>query len=458
MAPAQPRPPGDREGGVRIDVPHVPGELLLTLAQPPSDPALLLAFEKERAELLESLGASIVRSYPQINGALVRFATRIDGEKLEQARRKMEEARKYFRSVGLNQLVFPAQPPPPMPGPTPDDPYLERQWSLDRIHIRSAWSATTGKREVLAALVDSGVALMHPDLEQSLWVNPCELAANGLDEGCAKACGNTYPDDVHGWNFLDRNGNPADDYGHGSQVAGIIGAVTDNQEGIAGISWKISLLPLKFYSAKVQGKLSDAIEAILYAASIPVDVINASWAVYSAEILLKEAVAFAGRQNVVVVAAAGRGDYTGIDLDLEHHQNYPCSFHLDNVICVTATDEQDKLGSLSSWGSTTVDLGAPGEKVISTTSDPNYLYAYGHGSSMAAPHVAGVVALLRAQCPSWTPFEVRKAIRTSVEKLSALSNTISGGLLDATYVVPSDPASCFPPPVPPPTLPQIIPP
>jgi len=421
---------------------HAPGELLAFLEPAPPDGSPRISFLEERAKLLEVLDASIVREYPELKAALIRFGSPIDGAELEERKQKIASNPKFFRSPQFNQIVVPAQPAPAPTGTLPNDFDPTLQWGLDRVHVQAAWARTTGSKMVLVGVVDSGIALAHPDLGANLWVNRCEIPKDGIDNGCFGLCGNGYPDDVNGWNFLDRNGNPDDDYGHGTQVAGVIAAVTDNGQGIAGVSWHVSLVALKFYSMQVAGKVSDAAEAIVYAASLPVDVINASWKVPLYDEYLYQALDYARARGVLVVAAAGRGDASGVDLD--QYPNYPCSYKLENVICVTATDDQNQLGSLSSWGATTVDLGAPGERILSTVTGP-LGYDYGHSSSMAAPHVAGVAALIRAKCPMWGPKKIRDVIRQHVKSLPSLSQTISGGLLDATDVVPISTSACGPP-------------
>lgn len=430
-----------------LEHPHAPGELLVFLTKPaPLGEHGTATFVKERAKLLEEFDASIVRVYPEIDAALIRFRTPIDGTELEERSQKLASNPSYFRSPELNQIVIPAQPA--LPGVLPNDYDPQQQWGLERIHIDKAWERGEGSEKVRVAIVDSGIALAHEDLAKSMWTNLCEVPADGIDNNCDGQSGNGYPDDVNGWNFLDRNGDPNDDHRHGTQVAGVIGAVTNNSIGIAGISWEISLVALKFYSKEVPGETADAIDAIIYAASLPVDVINLSWKVPGYNEKLLAALEYAQLKDVLIVAAAGHGDESGIDLDTD--RNYPCSFKLDHkldsLICVTATNADDELGPLASWGSRTVDLGAPGENILSTVPGNYTKYGNGFSSSMAAPHVAGIAALISAKCPSWTALQIRDSILKTVAVVPALEETISKGLLDATEAVPCncDATPCTP--------------
>ncbi|NUQ63494.1 MAG: S8 family serine peptidase [Pirellulales bacterium] len=321
----------------------------------------------------------------------------------------------------------------------PNDPRFFRQWALDNrdpsvgtndadIDAVEAWNTTTGSDSVVIAVIDTGVDYRHRDLAGNIWTNPGEIAGNGLDDD-----GNGYVDDVHGYDFLNGDGDPMDDDGHGTHVAGTIAAVGNNGRGVAGINWNASIMALKFLGADGSGYASDAIEAIRYATENGAHVINASWGSRTHDPAMKSAIdAFPGP----FVAAAGNYGWNVNEKGYagSFYQFYPAEYRSANIIAVAATDSKDRLASWSNFGVASVDLAAPGVDIFNTNVGGGY--AMKSGTSMAAPHVAGVAGLLYSLDPTMPAAEVRDLILSTVDPLDDLAGkTVTGGRLNAARAV-----------------------
>lgn len=318
----------------------------------------------------------------------------------------------------------------------PDDPLFAQQWGLDNrarplvdIGAPEAWDSTTGSRGVIVGILDSGMDLAHPDLAPNLWTNAGEVPDNGLDDD-----GNGRVDDVHGWDFLYETNRPQDEFGHGTQVAGIIGAAGNNGAGVSGVCWTVSLAPLRVVDMGFV-VVSDAIAAIEYAIRERFDVLNMSWGGGGSE-ALRLAIAAAGESGILVVAGAGND---GTDNDARPF--YPASYAEDNIIAVTATDSAD--ARWGNFGLRSVDLGAPGVGVWTT--NPAWSgtpWVAAGGTSYATPFVTGACALLKAANPTFSAAEIRSRILSQVEPVPSLAGrTTTGGRLDLfRAIAPADPA------------------
>jgi len=310
----------------------------------------------------------------------------------------------------------------------PDDGNWGLQWSMPIIQAPQAWDIVSGNPSVVVAVVDTGVAYLHPDLAANRWINPGEIADNGLDDD-----GNGFVDDVGGWDFVDNDSSPGDPNTHGTHVAGIIGAVGDNGIGVAGVNWSTSIMALRFMDASGSGWISDSVLAINYATmmrnlyGVNVRVINASYGSTGGSDAAEEAaIAAAGAAGILFVAAAGND---GVDADTAPH--YPSCYALDNIISVANSDANDHIVGTSNYGRTTVDLAAPGDLIYSTVTGQTYTYK--SGTSMAAPHVAGVAALAWSIAPAATYQQIRDAILRGADPLPAadLGKTVTDGRLNA---------------------------
>ncbi len=335
--------------------------------------------------------------------------------------------------------------PPPMPASRsdllyrqssgqPNDPQFEQQWALNNlgqdggkeradIDALKAWLTTRGSEKIVVAVLDSGVDYTHEDLVSNMWQRPDNIPQYADDE-----LGSF--DDVHGFDADANAADPMDENGHGTHCAGIIGAEGDNNAGITGINWNVTIMPLKFLGRGGFGTTKNAIEAINYAIDrkqkgVNVRVINASWGSTQYSRALEDVIRAAGDQGILFVAAAGNSSS-----DNDKRAHYPSNYDLPNVISVAALDRTDALASFSNFGAKTVHIAAPGRDIRSTWLKDTYRDA--SGTSMAAPQVAGVAALILANEPNLSVEKLRERILTTVDKFDSLNGKVSsGGRLNA---------------------------
>ncbi|QEC47158.1 S8 family serine peptidase [Baekduia soli] len=268
------------------------------------------------------------------------------------------------------------------------DPRIAEQWALQGdgpMGAASAWRQTTGG-DVRVAIIDSGVDLGHPDLAPNLWTNPGEIPGNGIDDD-----GNGFVDDVHGYDFVDGDGNPQDLNGHGTHVAGIVAARGGNGLGVAGVAWSAQLMAIRVLDADARGTTTGVAQGIRYAVDNGARIINLSLAGPTPTQELEDAVGYARSHGVLIVAAAGNDGR-----DLASTPTYPAAFGEDNVLGVSATTPDGGLSSVSDYG-TGADLAAPGQDILSTALGGGYEWRT--GTSMAAPQVTGALVLLAAARP-----------------------------------------------------------
>jgi subtilisin family serine protease len=287
------------------------------------------------------------------------------------------------------------------------------------IAVKSVWEAGhTGSSSMIVAIIDSGIDIHHPDLIDNIYTNTAEIPGNGIDDDH-----NGYADDVHGWNFLKNTGEITDTVGHGTHIAGVIGANGHNDFGIRGINWDISLMPLVYLDDANNGNNENAVKAIEYAVKMGAKIINISWG-GSISYKIHDAIAMAGEHGVLVITSSGND---GENLDVFPY--FPASHHLDNMIVVGSSAFRGEILGDSNWGKKTVDILAPGYQVLSTL--PGGKYGTMSGTSMAAPHVVGVAALLWSAFPEWTVAQVKAALIESSEFDPVLANLIGWGQLNA---------------------------
>lgn len=307
----------------------------------------------------------------------------------------------------------------------PNDSLFGQLWGMQNngtgadIDAPEAWDVTTGSAGVLVCVIDTGIDYNHPDLAANAWVNPGEIPGNNVDDD-----NNGYVDDIYGYDFVNNDANPWDDHGHGTHVSGTIGGVGNNSTGVAGVNWTVKIAGAKFLDSGGSGWDSDAISAIYYATSIGVDLTCNSWGGGGGSQSLKNAIDNADANGILFMAAAGNDGWNN-----DSTPHYPSSFSSANIISVAATTYSDGLAGFSNYGSTSVDLGAPGEGITSTL--PNNQYQAWSGTSMATPHVAGAAALIKAHKPSLTHSQIKTILMSSVDPISALSGkSVTGGRLN----------------------------
>jgi hypothetical protein len=285
----------------------------------------------------------------------------------------------------------------------PNDPLFTQQYSSKLMSLPASWDRSTGRDDLLALVVDSGIAYNHPDLADNMWRNPGEIPANGKDDDR-----NGVIDDVYGYNAITGKGDALDDNGHGTHVAGIIGAKGNNTIGVAGVTWNVKLVSAKFLNSYGVGSLANAIKAIDYGTKLrlaghKVVVSNNSWGSSSNSLALGEAIKRAANAGIVFVAAAGNSSQNADQIPL-----YPAAYQLPNVISVASVSSDRSLSSFSNYGPRTVHIAAPGSSIISTSRTGSYVSM--SGTSMAAPHVAGVVVAVQSVCKDMFSFGTVKDI------------------------------------------------
>jgi subtilisin family serine protease len=287
------------------------------------------------------------------------------------------------------------------------------------IHAPEAWNIQCQASNVIVAVIDTGVRFTHQDLASNMWVNPA--------------------DGSHGINLVD-NGNPTndpnDDYGHGTHVAGIIGAVGDNYIGVVGVAWSAQIMACKFLDSNGDGTISDAITCIDYARTNGAKVINASWGTTTfTSQALYDAIESLQQTGTIFVAAAGNSaEDNGVD------PIYPASYNLDNIISVAATTRNDTLADFSNYGATTVSLAAPGVDIFSCWNGSDTNYATDNGTSMAAAYVSGACTIMWAHFTNETYQQIIGQLVYSVDQVPALQGQcISGGRLNLYNALVSSP-------------------
>ncbi len=325
----------------------------------------------------------------------------------------------------------------------PNDPNYPEQWALDNtgqtggtpdadIDANEAWDITTGDPEIIIAVTDTGIDYEHPDLKDNMWVNQAEL--NGTPD--VDDDGNGYVDDIYGYDFAgassrqlgDGDSDPNDNWFHGTNVAGIAGAVGDNEIGIAGLCWNVKLMALKViaddFAIDPDIFASDAVEAINYAIDNGAKIINASWGGENFSQALYDAIEEAGDAGALFVAAAGNDFGNNNDIN----PVYPASYDLDNIISVMSTDHNDEPAPFSNFGAISVDIAEPGEQILSTTPRTETFpmtvfgvstnYATLSGTSQSAPYAAAACALIWTEFPTLPNSLVKGVLLKSVDPIN----------------------------------------
>ncbi len=312
----------------------------------------------------------------------------------------------------------------------PNDPNFGSQYHHNKINSQAAWEVSTGSKQVVVAIIDTGVNYKHPDIAPNYWSNPGESgvdakgkdkSSNGLDDD-----GNGYIDDFRGWDFVNNDNDPDDDLGHGTHCAGIIGAKGDNGKAVSGVNWDVSLVGLKFINGKTgEGDTVGAVKAIEYAVQMGFPITSNSWGGEvdslpsdSDEDILRDAIKAAEAKGILFIAAAGNSSS-----DNDKKPTLPASYPISNILSVAASTGGDSLAFFSNYGAQTVDIAAPGSNILSTVLGTGTQKM--SGTSMAAPVVAGAAALLKAAHPEWKATEIKQRLLESVDVLPSLKGRVN---------------------------------
>ncbi len=337
----------------------------------------------------------------------------------------------------------------------PDDLHFDKEWGLNNtgqpigqyegeapgidIDAPEAWEHGTGSRDIVVADIDEGCDYTHPDLAPNMWTNAGEIPDNEIDDD-----GNGFVDDVHGWDFLHNDATTYDgafdhtngtDF-HGTHTSGTIGAVGNNGIGVTGVCWAVSIMSLKFLEGT--GSTENAIGCVDYIVAmkergVNIRAINASWGGGAFSQGLYDAIGRAGQLGILFCASSGNGGGDSRADNNDVAPAYPASYDLPNIISVGAWTRYDQAALFSNYGATTVDLMAPGGLVAST--GPNGGYYYLSGTSMAAPHVTGTVALIASIAPSLTGEQIKAIIMSTTTPVPLAPATVTGGRLNLKAAV-----------------------
>ncbi len=293
-----------------------------------------------------------------------------------------------------------------------------------------AWALTTGKTQAeggpLIAIIDTGVNYNHEALQGNIWTNPGEIPGDGIDND-----NNGVIDDVHGFNAAADSGDPLDDNDHGSHCAGSIAGNGTNPKGLYGVGQKANIMGVKFLTGTGGGTLADAIESVLYATKMGARVTSNSWGGGGFNQALYDA--FKSSPAMHIIAAGNESNNN------DARPAYPATFDLPNVISVAATDHRDGIASFSNYGATTVDMGAPGVDILSSTSGSSNEYKSFSGTSMATPHVTGAANLLLSAYPEMSNEELKSRLMNTGDSVASLQGkTVSGKRLNVNNALETD--------------------
>jgi subtilisin family serine protease len=382
--------PGQASGKLlplALSTPFAPGMIIVGLKPTLSDHRFSAGWGSEARTELTNMGVSFIQVPIGEEAAAVELARQDPAVAFAEL--------DYLATANGGQKTFLSRG---FANSLPNDPDLAQQWGLKKIGAPLVWNYSSGSPDVLVAVLDSGIQLNHPDLTGQIWTNPKEIPSNYLDDDQ-----NGKVDDVHGWHFfhqctvngctLGENANVSDDYGHGTLISGVIAAKTNNAVGIAGTAGNSRILPVKVLDQYGNGWYSDIAAGIMYATDQGAKIINLSLGGDPDSTVLRDAVDYARARGVLVIAAAGNCGDTGVNCSPAI--NFPAAY--DPVLAVGASDANDLRAAFSDYGPQ-MDLVAPGVDIYSTWNYGNYLTR--SGTSLAAPYVSGVAALLWAYNPS----------------------------------------------------------
>jgi len=300
-----------------------------------------------------------------------------------------------------------------------NDPNMSEKWGLKLTDSKSAWNLSKGSKDIVVAVIDTGMDIKHEDLKENLWVNKGETGkdkngkdkrTNGVDDDK-----NGYVDDVHGWNFVSRNHDLTDNHGHGTHISGILGAKGGNGKGVSGVSPNVSIMTLKYFDPNSPGmnNLENTVKSIHYAVENGAQIINYSGGGLEFSKQEKAAIEKAQKKGILFVAAAGNERSNS-----DKNKYYPADYELSNIISVTAIDPETNVLPSSNYGVVTVDIAAPGKRIYSTL--PKGRYGPMTGTSQATAFVSGVAALLMAHNPDFDANQVAKYIKKTGDVIESL--------------------------------------
>lgn len=421
--------PAKKSAHFNLDREHVPGQLIVKFKRGAEA-------QKSAMGVLSQYGAFSAIPFSRTGAMKVTFpmvgASKESAKDLE-AIAKQIAARPDVAYVEANTIIR-------MDAKFPNDPDFNQLYGMHNdgstggtagadINAPEAWEVSTGSKNVVVGVIDTGIDYTHPDIAPNYWTNPGETGldaqgrdkqTNGVDDD-----GNGFVDDFRGWDFVNNDNDPMDDNSHGTHCAGTIGGKGNDGVGVVGVNWDVSLVGIKFLSGGGSGTLEDAVKAIEYGTKLGVTLTSNSWGGGGFSDTMAAAIAEADQKNVLFVAAAGN---SSDDNDVDPH--YPSSYEHDNVIAVAATDHNDGMAYFSCYGANSVDIGAPGVDILSSIPE-NHGYTKYSGTSMATPHVAGAAALVKAAFPDLNATQIKARLLNGADQIDSLQGkTTTGGRLN----------------------------
>jgi len=407
-----------------VEHPAVPGEFVVKLKDTKN-------LQPNLTQLSAQLGGKVVRLLSEQSSAVL------------LKRDPLERTDFVLKSVGENPAVEYVEPNYIYTIDTvPNDPKLGELWGLINtgqadsggsrgvaqvdVDAERAWDISTGSKDIVVAVIDTGVDYRISELAPNMWTNAAELngQANVDDDG------NGFVDDKYGYDFANKDGDPMDDHGHGSHVSGTIGAKGNDGSGLVGVAWDVSIMGIKFLTAQGGGSLADAISSIDYATKMGANIMSNSWGGGGYSQALEESIQRSHDAGIVFIAAAGNSS-----MNNDVSPTYPATYNVPNIISVAAIDNKGQLASFSNYGKTTVHVGAPGVNVLSTTPTG---YQSWSGTSMATPHVSGVAAILLAH-EKLTNVELKERLMATTKPISGLRSRAVAGLVNAYHALNNTP-------------------
>lgn len=394
--------------------------------------------------LSETLGMEVVRRLSPISDAYL--ARTSNDTPADQVKSRLL-SKSMVRAVDRNRIFYAVN--------APNDPEMVKLWGMQNtgqldvqdpsksgktgvpgvdIGAEQAWKIHTGTKSIVVAVIDTGIQYTHPDLKDNMWVNTAEeRGVKGVDDD-----GNGYVDDIYGYDFSNKDGDPMDDNQHGTHCAGTIGARGNNNTGVVGVNWETRLMAVKFLSGSGSGELADAVSAIDYATQMGAHVLSNSWGGGGFDQSLFDAINRSYQKGRLFVAAAGNDG-----LDSDRYEFFPAEYNVPNVMSIAALTNQGTLAYFSNYGANSVDIAAPGFNIYSTTIGGRYEYL--SGTSMATPHVAGIAALLWSYDSRLDAVEVKNRLMKTGKPMFALKGKlIEPKVANAQYALldqipPADP-------------------
>ena len=380
-----------------------------------------------RRNIAAALGAEVITEYSTLPAIHVRLdTTQIPAEALRRVNQ--------FRAISAiepNYYLHSLE--------TPNEPIYSfgLMWGLNNtgqwggvedvdIDAEEAWDITSGDGRVVVGIIDTGILYTHPDLSENIWTNPDEIAGNSIDDD-----NNGFIDDVHGWDFFNKEGDPLDDNFHGTHVSGIIGAAGNNSRGVVGVNWQVGLMGLKILDKNGVGDTADAARAIDYAIlmkrrGVNIRVLNASFGGGEESEVFRSAIQAANEEGILFVTAAGND---GSDNDAK--PVFPSSYPLPNLISVASITRSGMLSSFSNYGRNSVDIAAPGSHIWSTFIYNFYFFF--DGTSMAAPYVSGIAALLLSNEPDLSPAQTKARLVNTAKGLTGTEGKLKNPAMPSAF-------------------------